>query len=667
MRQSLQATSDTRSFDSDFEIKVITTSVAAAQEASQYALGSMRTNYERVTGKTLEDVDKIDEYATEVKTALGDVELLESHFEGKSLADVDFEAVKKAIRTAEGGEKRKELGRVVESITKLEALGTVDTDTLSTEQKAVFTLIGERDELMSATRGDLFKKLYEAGSNLIGEGEWTDDSICPLCLSALDKSLKAHIDNQLEQYRSVAEKIVQIKDSWQSAKWGRRLALLEKAETLEVDEDDRVANKLNQRAMSGELTKEELDIAVKRLAELEASVGTKLQGLNAKKEQLEKDLPESLVQLTEQVEYGRQFKESVGLYQKKQKEETKHRNRLDIRERWRRFIMQGKTMFSEAETALSKAKIAAIDGEYKSMFKQIMNVGDVVPDLQRADNREDLHVQLRDFHGQHRLSARALLSESYRNALAISVFLAAALKHTGTPRFVVLDDVTSSFDAGHQFFLMELIRENLQQPRNQEGLQFIILSHDGLLEKYFDRLGGTGGGGWRHNKLHGSPPMGNVQKKMQDASRLKIKLIRFLDAGQVAQAEPLIRQYLEYKLQQIIRKVGVPVPIDFAIKDQSRMVSNCLDAITAAVKLHKQAGTLVLESQQVNDLDTAHVPALIGNWVSHYETGTCSSLSAPMLKGVISIIDDLAECFRFDDNSGGSVTRRWYRSLSRRT
>src|SRR3546814_9486818 len=107
-----------------------------------------------------------------------------------------------------------------------------------------------------------------------------------------------------------------------------------------------------------------------------------------------------------------------------------------------------------------------------------MKVADVVPELQRADGREDLHVQLSDFHGQRRLSARALLSESYRNALAIAVFLAAAAKHSGVPRFVVLDDVTSSFDAGHQYFLMELIRTKLQQPKNAKGLQFIIRSEE---------------------------------------------------------------------------------------------------------------------------------------------------------------------------------------------
>src|SRR3546814_4870815 len=122
-----------------------------------------------------------------------------------------------------------------------------------------------------------------------------------------------------------------------------------------------------------------------------------------------------------------------------------------------------------------------------------------------------------------------------------------------------------------------------------------------------------------------------------------------LTAGQVSQAEPLVRQYLEYKLQQVIRRVDVPVPIDFAIKDTSRMVGNCLDAITAAVDLNKRAGTLILDAQQITDLDTAHVPAIVGNWVSHYETGSGSSLSAPVLSGIISSINALAECFRYND------------------
>ena len=160
--------------------------------------------------------------------------------------------------------------------------------------------------------------------------------------------------------------------------------------------------------------------------------------------------------------------------------------------------------------------------------------------------------------------------------------------------------------------------------------------------------------------------MGAILHQAQGANRLKRIIASLLSAGQVSQAEPLIRQYLEYMLQQIIRKVDVPVPIDFAIKDTSRMVSNCLDAITSAIELHKKAETLVLDAQQFQDLDTSHVPVIVSNWVSHYETGSSSSLSAPVLGGVIKSIDALAECFRYDDTSGGTTVCRWYKALDKR-
>jgi hypothetical protein len=39
-----------------------------------------------------------------------------------------------------------------------------------------------------------------------------------------------------------------------------------------------------------------------------------------------------------------------------------------------------------------------------------------------------------------------------------SVYLAAAKLYGGAPKFLVLDEITSSFDAGHQYHLVEVIR-----------------------------------------------------------------------------------------------------------------------------------------------------------------------------------------------------------------
>lgn len=160
--------------------------------------------------------------------------------------------------------------------------------------------------------------------------------------------------------------------------------------------------------------------------------------------------------------------------------------------------------------------------------------------------------------------------------------------------------------------------------------------------------------------------MGAVMNQSAGVDRLKRTITSLLSAGQIKEAEPLIRQFLEYKLQAIIRKVDIPVPIDFAIKDSSKMVQNCIDAINDAVELHSKANSLVLTAQHVSDLQKVHVPAIVGNWLSHYATGASSSFSAPVLQKVMQTIDAMADCFQYDDMSTGSAQRKWYRSLSKR-
>ncbi|PLW78482.1 AAA family ATPase [Cohaesibacter celericrescens] len=663
-RQALQVVSDTRTTNTDLDIKILATQISGTERLVQQALTALRANFEKVMGKPLDDVDMLDQYATEVSQALGNVELLKEYFDGKPLDDIDFDAIKNAIKTAEGGEKRKELATIIAEITALETLGAHDATEIGEEQEKIKGIIAERDALLATTRGDLFEKLYSAAQNVVESDAWNNDAECPLCESQLQSSIGAHIHHQLNHYTDTAAKAKELGELWEGSAWRQCLSDHELAKELGVDAADRILVRLQTRMKTGETSETEVNAAITRTNELMALVADLLDKAQKKKTNLEAELPASLVQLTEQVEYGRQFKDAFNTYRNGQVEASEQQARLDIRERWKTFISNVSSRFSTAEAALSKAKINNIDDDYKSMYKDIMQVGDVVPDLQRANNKEDLNVELSDFHGQHKLSARALLSESYRNALAISVFLAAAMKHSGAPRFVVLDDVTSSFDAGHQFYLMELIRTKLQHPKNANGLQFIILSHDGLLEKYFDTKGGTAD--WHHNKLQGSSPMGDILHQAQGADRLKTRITSLLAAGQISEAEPIVRQYLEYKLQQIIRKVNVPVPIDFAIKDTNKMVSNCLEAIKEAMDLHQRAGSLVLDTQQVQGVLNSHVPAIISNWVSHYATGGSSSFSAPVLNGVLTSIDDLADCFKYDDTSVSPPQRKWYRSLSRR-
>ena len=209
---------------------------------------------------------------------------------------------------------------------------------------------------------------------------------------------------------------------------------------------------------------------------------------------------------------------------------------------------------------------------------------------------------------------------------------------------------------------MEMLRNDIARPSNPDGLQLIILSHDGLLEKYFDTLSGSSS--WHHQRLLGLPPKGYVLAQAQEFNHLRIEAVNFLNDGDIHHAEPLIRQYLEYKVIEIIKKVKIPVSLDFSIRDNRKMVNNGLDAIKAAMDLHKSGNNLALEPTQISDFDNIHVPALIANWVNHYATGSSASLSPYVLMGVLDTIDDVSDCFKYDCNCSGTVRRRFYRKLS---
>jgi hypothetical protein len=226
------------------------------------------------------------------------------------------------------------------------------------------------------------------------------------------------------------------------------------------------------------------------------------------------------------------------------------------------------------------------------MYEVITRNSEVVPTLRKDDHSEGLLLRLERFYGLLDLSAPTLLQESYRNALAISIFLSTALDHKGAARFVVLDDVTSSFDAGHQFFLMELLRTKIARPLNSEGPQVVVLSHDGLLQEYFDRMASEGQ--LHHQRLQGAPPSGFVFTQSRDADRLRHGAETALQAGQVDKASALVRQYLEFVLLGVIRSVDIPVPLDFPIRDDRKMVQNCIDTVTSMLDTHEKATDLIL-------------------------------------------------------------------------
>lgn len=661
-RQALKTVADTRALNTDLNLPALQMRATGENDNASIALLKSAAAYKSIFSKDMGEAEKIDGFSKEVLESLQQVELIKEDVGGVALlSEVDFDAVLKTIREAEGGKDKDRFVELTSLLAKLKLVGK-PVDAIATEKTGLAGKVDELAVLYEATAGTERRKLYEAADHLLTSGGWHDPKKCPLCESELVEPIADTVKEQQDQYKQVDEKIAEIKRDWQFGELRKRLLLLEDSVGKDIPAADKHFSENDRKILNGNTKANDIKELVEYNDKLEARLLAAEEKFTAEHEELSKKLPKSLVQLTEQVEYAKQFREAVKEYQLNVDKHTSTKKEVDLRLRWQRFIGKAAEEYAKAETELSRQKLLTIEADYKAMFAEVMKSTDVVPNLTRDINSEQLYVQLEEFRGQQDLSAKPLLSESYRNALAISVYLSAAMKHADAPRFIVLDDVSSSFDAGHELNLIDYVRTKLQFDANPNGIQFIILTHDDLMQNLFERLASTGDA--HHQVIEGMPPY-NLTIRAKDVAQLRANAVTPLTAGQLDVGKFWVRPYLECIVMDVIRSLKISVPLDFAVQDRKRMVQNCLNAIKKDIDLHIAAGTIVLTQTQIDDMKNTHIPALLANWVSHFETGSGTGVSPAVLLGAIDSVDKFADCFKYDytDPVTNVVTRKYYKNL----
>lgn len=657
-RQVLEALANAKALKGDFELDLLEYRLQTNTTKAGDALARAAVRYETLIGVKWSQPFNADQVAEAASTTLKGIGVIGSLVTGK-FVDLPFAKLREAIKTAEGSAKRDRLAEVIRKHDTLEQLGAGEAE--PGEQARLLDKLKRRDSALESAGGSEARDLYAAAQVVLNQPEWVHSRDCPLCETKnLSSPLAEHVEHHLKAYGLAQQSEKEARELWKASSWVERCR---KLETVLRSGPVGGFTALNQRFTVGSLSQADLSEGKELLATLDSERAGELDKLKSEKDALEKELPPSLVAVTEQVERAEQLRDALKEHQEASALAIDTSGVLAARKRWATFIGTAAEQFAKAEVALSTSLTVALENDYRALYEAVTRNPEIVPRLKKAPGSEELFLRLEKFFGLSDVSAATLLPESYRNALAICIFLAASQSKKEPARFIVLDDITSSFDNGHQFHLMELLRTSLATPANPKGPQIILLSHDGSLEKYFDTAGN--GTDWHHQKLQGAPPRGTVLTQAQDGQRLRKTAEKFLNAGQIAEASPLIRQYLEYSLLKVIRQVAIPVPIDFVIRDDRKMVENCLNAINHAVDLHSRAGDLILSATQTNDLDKVLVPKLMGNLINHYATGTTTSISPYVLLGVLDDIDKLVECFKHACTCvGGGAGTRFYKSLS---
>lgn len=681
-RNNFEKAAHPRRIDTAFELKALESSVASLKQDLDAFHTALMTHAATLFGDS-EPQPELDTLRESVTNGIGSYLPPECSVPKTADGSIDFDAITDLLRQYENQTLRATIEDTLGSMRRIETAQLKGSDWKS-NSKQLLLLIGDVDKLSSAEQHIELLDVFEAGSAYFDSDWKPDDKVCPLCGACHENSIVAAIAEKTQQLSDLQAATEALR---LSATNGALLSHINSLESFEYPEDsfsdttqasghadeskqaegttkqprvrrsDDVTRSINSLG-EGTPNSDDIRILSEYASLLDDEIGRIHSDLSSRVAEYREQLPPSMVDQFEAIRLSRTIIEQLDQYVR---ERMRFRH-LDLKLRtlnsWKDFMRSAERKFSELEAAQSSNVLTSLKSDYQKLFSCIAPDRGIVPALERDSRKENLALKLSTFHTASDVTAQAVLSESYRNSLAISIFLSAAMRQSRAPRFIVLDDVTSSFDAGTQFALLDTIRSQLQYPANPDGMQFILLSHETSLEKFFNKVSAETD--WKHQKLHGIPPFVPLSVSQYTSTAFRDSARTRIQSGDIDGGAGLIRQHFESQLLEVISKLKIRVPMDISTSDHRRMVGDLLNAILAEVDLHAKAGTISLTPQQQRDISSRHVPALLANWVSHYSGGGAGAFMPAVLLGVLDSIDDFVDCFKHDGRNG---IRVFYKSL----
>lgn len=312
-------------------------------------------------------------------------------------------------------------------------------------------------------------------------------------------------------------------------------------------------------------------------------------------------------------------------------------------ENWITYINQIKEDYEDSYNVLMDEIASMIDADTKIFFKEIMGNVDITPKLKKENKGQKVNILLEKFYSNTTdLKAAPLLSESYRNALSLSIYFAAALKSKNDGNFIIVDDITSSFDSGHQLYLLDLIKRKISiNPSNKKGKQIIFLTHDGILKKVLNENNSLKN--WTHYTLNANKDIVSLKPFKSDDLKLIIQE-KIINTNYVGSD---FRMYYEFVLLEIIEKLNLEIPFSLINNNDNKMVSKLSHSIQEIIEMKRTSGKIRgVRFPNKNDFKL-HTQQLSNN-LSHWASGSEVSLSTAVLNRIVDDIDTFKKLFQYN-------------------
>ena len=176
------------------------------------------------------------------------------------------------------------------------------------------------------------------------------------------------------------------------------------------------------------------------------------------------------------------------------------------------------------------------------------------------------------FYNEEIEAPKHFLSESQINCLGLSLFLSSVKLFNQRVRFIILDDVISSFDKHHRFRFSQLLQENFSD------YQLIVLTHE---RDWFEMMSSeVKGKGWHINEIFLSD---------EDDIEIKIPLTTYREKidKKIQESEKeglgnLLRKYAEKLLKEL--SIELKFPLKSNEQNEKRTLDELYDGFIRGVK-----------------------------------------------------------------------------------
>ena len=239
-------------------------------------------------------------------------------------------------------------------------------------------------------------------------------------------------------------------------------------------------------------------------------------------------------------------------------------------------------------------------------FYQYMNPGELFEEIRIVTIGEDdelngITIEYK-YNGVWVSPPQKYFSESHLNCFGISFFLASVVAFNKENKFLILDDVISSFDTNHRKRFADLLFEKFSD------YQIILLTHEEEWFQYVKQLAKKRG--WLINDIKWSETKGTHLDELPND--LKELIEASIASGNIGLLGNPIRKYLEHVLKMVCLNLDVKVSFRFNDINEKRMPDEMLSELKS--RINKSSAEL---KAKLPFIDRVADSSLLGNLLSH--------------------------------------------------